>query len=89
VGHDRAGALHCVEEAIVAAEAILPGHPAAEGGTDPRWQAIIAVSEFIEDHPEPVWSFIVRWGSSPDDDLRMAVATCLLERLLEFHFDDS
>ena len=33
-------------------------------------------------------TFIVRWGSAPDGDLRMAIATCLLEHLLEFHFDD-
>ena len=77
-----------VEEAIAAAEALLPGHSAPEGETDPRWQAIIAVGEFVESQPDPVWVFVVRWGSSPDADLRMAIATCLLEHLLEFHFDD-
>ena len=77
-----------VEEAIAAAEAVLPGRPAPDGDTDPRWQAIIAVGEFVEAQPDSVWSFVVRWGSSPDADLRMAVATCLLEHLLEFHFDD-
>jgi len=76
-----------VEEAIVAAESILPGHAAPEGAIDPRWQAIIAVADFIEAEPEQVWTFILRWGSSPDADLRMAVATCLLEHLLEYHFD--
>jgi hypothetical protein len=34
-----------------------------------------------------VWPFIVRWGASSDEDLRNAVATCLLEHLLEYHFD--
>ena len=70
------------------AEAILPGRAAPEGESDPRWQAIIAVSEFIETEPEEVWSFAVRWGGSADDDLRMAISTCVLEHLLEHHFDD-
>lgn len=77
-----------VQETIAAAESVLPGRAAPEGETDPRWQAIIAVGEFIEDEPEAVWSFVVRWGSSPDADLRAAIATCLLEHLLEHHFDD-
>ena len=46
------------------------------------------MSEFIQTDPEPVWSFASRWGSSPDEDLRMAIATCILEHLLEHHFDD-
>jgi len=73
--------------AIAQAEALLPGVPAAEGEIDPRWQAIIAVGNFIEDDPEPVWSFIRRWGAAEDQDLRAAVATCLLEHLLDHHFD--
>lgn len=77
-----------VKEAIAAAEVLLPGLEAPEGGLDPRWQAIIAVGEFIETEPEPVWPCIRKWGSAPDSDLRMAVATCLLEHLLEHHFDD-
>jgi hypothetical protein len=48
---------------------------------------VIAVAEFIESNPEPVWSFILRWGCSEDEDLRMAIATCALEHLLEHHFD--
>jgi hypothetical protein len=76
-----------VAEAIRNAEAILPGQQAAEGEDDPRWQAIIAVAAFIETDPEPVWSFVERWGKHPDDDLRSAMATCILEHLLEYHFD--
>ena len=76
-----------VQEAIAAAEALLPGRSAPDGESDPRWQAIIAISEFIEDEPEAVWSFARRWGASPDMDLRAAIATCLLEHLLEHHFD--
>jgi proteasome lid subunit RPN8/RPN11 len=76
-----------VDETIAAAEAILPGHVAPEGEIDPRWQAIIAIGEFIDSEPEAVWTFISRWGGYPDSDLRMAIATCLLEHLLEYHFD--
>lgn len=76
-----------VQEAIAQAEAVLPGAAAPKGKTDPRWQAVIAVAEFIESDPEAVWSFVVRWGCSEDDDLRMAIATCVLEHLLERHFD--
>ena len=75
-----------VVEAIRVAEALLPGVPADEG-LDPRWQAIIAVGEFIESEPGAVWAFIRRWGVHPQEDLRTAVATCLLEHLLEYHFD--
>ena len=76
-----------VKEAIAAAEAILCGRAAAEGEADPRWQAVIAVAEFIPTDPDAVWSFILRWGVSADADLRMAIATCLLEHLLREHFD--
>jgi hypothetical protein len=77
-----------VQEAIAAADSVLPGEADPEGDLDERWQAIIRVGEFVEAEPEPVWSFILRWGSSSDDDLRMAIATCVLEHLLEYHFDD-
>jgi len=75
-----------VIEAIASAEAILPGECAADGEMDPRWQAIIAIGEFIESDPEPLLLFVERWGQHPDEDLRTAVATCLLEHLLECHF---
>jgi len=75
-----------VWDAIASAERILPGEAAPEDTRDPRWQAIIAVGHFIQEEPDAIWSFILRWGSSPDEDLRTAVATCLLEHLLEYHF---
>jgi hypothetical protein len=74
-----------VVEAIREADALLPGEP-ADKGQDPRWQAIIAVGEHVESEPEAVWSFIRRWGGHPQEDLRAAIATCLLEHLLEYHF---
>jgi len=72
-------------EAIREAEALLPGVP-VDAGQDPRWQAIIAVGEFIESEPEAVWEFTRRWGCHPQEDLRDAIATWLLEPLLEHHF---
>jgi hypothetical protein len=74
-----------VREAVCAADVLLPGEP-ADGGQDPRWQAIIAVGQYITSEPEAVWAFVQRWGGHPREDLRDAVATCLLEHLLEYHF---
>ncbi len=78
-----------IAEAIRQADALLPGAPTDEG-QDPRWQAIIAVSEYIwsgpEEAVEAVWGFTRRWGAHPQQDLRTAIATCLLEHLLEYHF---
>jgi len=76
-----------VSEAIRKAEAILPGHAAPEGEEDARWQAIIAVGEFVQTDPEEVCAFSEKWGQHADADLRMAIATCLLEHLLEYHFE--
>jgi len=76
-----------VWNAIARAERILPGKAAAEETYDPRWQAIIAIANFLQEEPDAIWSFIIRWGSSSDEDLRSAVATCLLEHLLQYHFD--
>jgi hypothetical protein len=74
-----------VLDAIREANALLPGEPSDEG-QDPRWQAIIRIGDYIQSDPEPVWQFVPQWGGHPDKDLRMAVATCLLEHLLEYHF---
>ena len=76
-----------VHQAIQKADALLPGRPVRDG-EDPRWQAIIEIGDFIKSEPEAVWSFIARWGGHPQDDLRDAIACCLLEHLLEFHFAD-
>ena len=40
----------------------------------------------METNPKEVWSLVRRWGAHNDEDLRTAIATCLLEHLLEFHF---
>jgi hypothetical protein len=77
-----------VAQAIKKAEKLLPGSPANEGEPDPRWMAIIKIGDFIETEPEQVWLFIRKWGIHPNEDVRMAIACCLLEHLLEHHFED-
>jgi len=57
-----------------------------EGQEDVRWQAIFRVGDYMESDPEPVWDFVHRWGSCPDEDVQDAIACCLLEHLLQFHF---
>jgi hypothetical protein len=76
-----------VHAAITAAEKLLPGEPAPDGEEDPRWQAIIEVADYIESDPDAIWQFAARWGAHEQDDLRMAIATVVLEHLLEHHFD--
>ncbi len=76
-----------VREAIRCAEAPLPGEPAPHQEPDPRWEAISNVSDSVESDPEPIWAFVARWGCHPQEDLRDAIATVLLEHLLEYHFE--
>lgn len=79
--------MKAAREVISRAESILIHPPARPGSIDPRWLALIEVGDLIEDHPDEVWPFVLRWGSHPDDDIRAAVAACLLEHLLEHHFE--
>jgi hypothetical protein len=74
-----------VRRAIARAERILPGKPTTSGA-DPRWQAIIWIGYSSDEQPDVVWEFAKKWGKHPQDDLRDAVATVLLEHLLERHF---
>ena len=52
-----------------------------------RWQAAIALGEIAETDPESVWILVERHGSRRHKDVRVAIATCVLEYLLEHHFD--
>jgi hypothetical protein len=72
---------------ITQAENILPGRPAPDGTQDLRWLAIIWIGDHIREQPEPVWDFARKWGKHSQQDLRMAIATLLLEHLLEHHFE--
>jgi len=79
--------LDTVQEAIEAAEKILPGEVAPDGQEDPRWQAIMLVEDFVEDEPEAILPFVLKWGVHEVEDIRWAIACLLLEHLLEFHFE--
>lgn len=75
-----------LRDVVSSAERVLV--TASRGGeVDPRWQAILEVAEFIQTSPDEVWNFVRRWGTEGDDDVRAAIATCVLEHLLEHHFD--
>lgn len=76
-----------LDRAIEEAEAILPGTPGTDGAPDERWQAIIRIGNYVGSHPMQVWRFAAKWGRHPQLDLRQAIATVLLEHLLEHHFE--
>ena len=73
-----------VSAAIEKAKATLNCQPVEEG-RDPRWQAIIDVSEYLGSDPESIWTFIEELHDTQDEDLQSALATCLLEHLIEQH----
>jgi len=75
-----------VRRALARAERLLPGKPAHPG--DLRWLAMLHIQDdFIKTHPEEIWPFVLRWAKHPQIDLRDAIACCLLEHLLENHFN--
>ena len=76
-----------VNRAIRRADSLLPGTPAPKNKNDRRWQAIMRVGNYIETNPDEVWQFVRRWGTHKQTDLRDAIACCLLEHLLQYHFD--
>jgi HEAT repeat protein len=53
-----------------------------------RWAAAQAAGELIDKSPWDVWQLVLRHGASELEDTRSAVATCMLEHLLERHFDN-
>jgi hypothetical protein len=75
-----------ISRALARAERLLPSKPTYPA--DRRWRAMKDIhDEFIKTHPEEIWQFVLRWGKHPQTDLRDAVACCLLEHLLENHFN--
>jgi len=51
-----------------------------------RWQAAIVVGMNIEPAPDEAWQIVCEHGNSEDEDMRSAMATILLEHLLEHDF---
>ena len=59
----------------------------ADADNNCRWQALILAGEWIQLAPELVWSLVLEFGASGDEDMRTGVATVLLEHLLDYDFD--
>jgi hypothetical protein len=55
---------------------------------DIRWKAAMKLGEYCENDPGWGWPLVVKWGSSDDDDARDAIACCVLEHILQYHFDE-
>ncbi len=51
------------------------------------WKAAADICEYVQEAPDLIWPLVVKAGSSDEEDLRMAIATCVLEHLLGEHFD--
>ena len=75
-----------VREVIKEADALLEHRP-WQRKPDERWPAIVAVGRYVQSNPESVWQFARKWCVSEDKDVRNALATIILEHLLEYHFD--
>ena len=52
-----------------------------------RWQALFVIGRFVGKTPEAVWEIVTELGSGKDAKMRSAVATALLEPLLDHHYD--
>lgn len=78
-----------VHRAIARAERILAGGRVSDPReSDPGWQAMLDLQDrFVRSNPDEVWSFVLRWGKHSRKNLRAAVGCCLLEHLLEHHFE--
>ena len=73
-------------EMFAIARSLIPDCDNDDYDNDVRWQAIIAVGEYIKTYPEGVWSVIEEYGVSSDKDMRTGISVCLLEHLLDFDF---
>lgn len=51
-----------------------------------RWQSLIIIGEYINNYSDEIYNIIIKYGSSEDEDMRAAIATVLLEHLLEKDF---
>src|SRR5882724_11959274 len=53
-----------------------------------RWTAASAAGDLIPTKPRSVWNLILKYGSYSNEDVRSAVASCMLEHLLESNFEE-
>ena len=52
-----------------------------------RWQALLMLGQHAERHPDEIWPSVLKWGTVQNRDIRRGVACCVLEHVLEHHFD--
>ena len=52
-----------------------------------RWQSLIVIGDYIRGSPSKVWDVVCEHSHQADDDMLNALATLLLEHLLEHHFE--
>ena len=52
-----------------------------------RWAAAEAATEYVYAEPDKIWPLAIRFGWSDELDLRQAIASCVLEHVLEHHFE--
>lgn len=55
--------------------------------THVRWQSLLILGYYAESHPAELWPIVAKWGCDRRDDVRMGVSVCVLENILEHHFD--
>lgn len=77
------GAARLPDEYIMRAERLI-----LDPDNNCRWQAFIAIGEFIQRAAPLVWGIVIKYGASPDEDMRDATATVLLEHLLDYEFEE-
>jgi hypothetical protein len=68
--------------AIAQAEALI-----ASGDEAKLWEGAALLGEFASAEPEAIWPIVLRFASSDDAEIRMAIACCVLEHILEHHFE--
>jgi hypothetical protein len=51
------------------------------------WQIVITIQDNMNQSPEFAWSIVSEFGSKDDELVKEPIATCLLEHLLEHHFE--
>ena len=52
-----------------------------------RWQALLMLGQHAERHPDKIWPSVLKWGTVQNRDIRRGVACCVLEHVLQHHFD--
>lgn len=51
------------------------------------WKGAELLGEHAEHNPDAIWSLVVKHGSATSPEVREAIATCVLEHILEHHFE--